>query len=83
MQMQLYDEIYEGVRGARCSFLPNGGGYFQGVSAVCEILDSEIKIEFKKTIVRVCGECLEIKKYCDGDLEIGGKILAVAVVGND
>ena len=77
--MQLYDEIYEGVAEARCSFLPNGGGYFQGVRSLGGFSDTEIRLEFKKVVVSVRGEGLEIKKYCDGDLEIFGKILAVAV----
>ncbi len=77
--MQLYDELYEGLAEARCSFLPEGGGYFQGVRALGGFSESEIRLQFKKKTVVVSGEGLEIKKYCDGDLEILGKIRSVAV----
>ena len=30
--------------------------------------------------VEICGEGLFIKKYCDGDMEIGGKISALIVL---
>ena len=77
--MQLYDEIYEGVAEARCSFLPLGGGYFQGVRALGGFSDTEILLQFKKNTVIVRGEQLEIKKYCDGDLQLSGKIFSVSL----
>ena len=41
--------------------------------------DTEILLQFKKTAVVVRGENLEIKKYCDGDLQLSGKIFSVAL----
>lgn len=77
--MELYDEIYEGVKEGRCSFLPNGGGYFQGVKALVGLSDTEITLLFHKELVIVCGEKLEIKKYCDGDLQLSGRIFSVGI----
>ena len=77
--MELYEEIYEGVVETRCSFLPLGGGYFQGVKALIGFSDSEIVLLFKKNRVIVRGEGLEIKKYCDGDLQLSGQIFSVGL----
>lgn len=77
--MELYEEIYEGVVEARCSFLPMGGGYFQGVKALAGFSDKEISLLFKKFRVIVKGEKLEIKKYCDGDLQLSGCIFSVGL----
>lgn len=77
--MELYEEIYEGVAESRCSFLPLGGGYFQGVKALIGFSDSEIVLLFKKSRVIVRGEGLEINKYCDGDLQLSGRIFSVGL----
>ena len=77
--MELYEEIYEGVVETRCSFLPLGGGYFQGVKALIGFSDSEVVLLFKKSRVVVRGEDLEIKKYCDGDLQLSGRIFSVGL----
>lgn len=77
--MELYEEIYEGVVEARCSFLPMGGGYFQGVKALMGFSDSEIVLLLKKFRVVVKGERLEIKKYYDGDLQLSGCIFSVGL----
>ena len=79
--MRLYEEIYREYAEARCAFLPLSGGYFQGVKSLGSFSDKEIVLLFKKTKVRVAGENLEIKKYCDGDMEIVGRIFSVCVVG--
>ena len=77
--MELYEEIYEGFREARCSFLPNSGGYFEGVKGLNGFSDTEIVLLFKKSRVVVRGEQLEIKKYCDGDLQLSGRIFSVGL----
>ncbi len=79
--MQLYDEIYRSYAEARCSFLPRGGGYFQGVRSLGGFSDEEIVLVFKRDRVRVKGENLTIKKYCDGDMELSGRIFSVSVLG--
>jgi hypothetical protein len=78
-EMELYDEIYQGVKAGRCSFLPLGNGYFQGVKSLVGFSDVEIVLLIEKNRVVVRGEGLEIKKYCDGDLELSGRILSVGV----
>ena len=79
--MRLYEEIYQEYAEARCAFLPLSGGYFQGVRSLGAFSGTEILLIFKRVKVRVIGEGLEIKKYCDGDMEISGRIFSVSVVG--
>ena len=79
--MRLYDEIYRSYAEARCAFLPLAGGYFQGVKGLGAFSGNEIVLLFKNTKVRIVGDGLEIKKYCDGDMEIVGRIFSVGVVG--
>ncbi len=78
--MRLYEEIYEEYTEARCSFLPLSGGYFQGVKNIRFLSDREILLVLKKQLVKVEGEGLQIAKYCDGDMQISGRIFGVEVV---
>ena len=78
--MRLYEEINEAFKESRCAFFPNGGGYFQGVKNLGDFSETEIVICFKKEKISVRGKELTIKKYCDGDLELSGKIYAVEVL---
>ena len=80
--MRLYEEINGAFAEARCAFFPNGGGYFQGVKGLMSFSAEEIVLLLKKAKVCVKGNALSIKKYCDGDLEITGKIYGVGVVGS-
>ncbi len=77
--MELYEEIYEGVSESKCSFFPNGGGYFEGVKALIGFSETEIVLLFKNSRVIVLGEKFTIKKYCDGDLQLSGRIFSVGV----
>lgn len=81
--MRLYDEIYRSYAEARCAFLPSGGGYFQGVKGLGAFSEEEIVLLFKKNKVSVKGKNLEIKKYCDGDIELSGRIVSVSVLGEE
>ena len=81
--MRLYEEIFknaDGVAGDRCIIVPNGGGYFEGVKAVEDFTLEAMILCFARERVAVRGERLSIKKYCDGDMEISGKITAVEVL---
>jgi hypothetical protein len=78
--MRLYEEIYEEYAQARCSFVPFGGGYFQGVKNILFLSDNEILLDFKKREARIVGEGLQIAKYCDGDIRVTGKIYSVECV---
>lgn len=81
--MRLYDEIFKTVDGAgcaRCIFVPDGGGYFEGVKYVEDFSAERIALSFPRKRLEIEGKALSIVKYCDGDLEIGGKITALRVL---
>ena len=81
--MRLYDEIFKTVDGAgcaRCIFVPGGGGYFEGVKYVEDFSTEKISLSFSHKRLEIDGKALSIVKYCDGDLEIGGKITALRVL---
>ena len=84
--MRLYDEIFKKAEDAfsRCVITPLGGGYFEGVKAVEDFSPERIIVRFLKERVEVLGESLVIQKYCDGDLQVLGKILSLrALVGEE
>lgn len=81
--MRLYDEIFksaDGVACARCIFVPDGGGYFEGVKYVEDFSAEKIALRFPHKRLEIEGKALSIVKYCDGDLEIGGKIVCLRVL---
>lgn len=81
--MRLYDEIFKNADGAalfRCTFVPGGGGYFEGVKAVGDFSAERIVICFPRVSVEAEGKELTIKKYYDGDLHIGGKLFSLRVL---
>ena len=83
--MRLYDEIFKSVDGisqSRCVFVPNGGGYFEGVKSVSDFSEEETILCFAKFSIVVAGRGLTIKKYCDGDLQLSGEIQALRVENN-
>lgn len=80
--MRLYDEIFkntEGMAAVKCVFVPRGGGYFEGVKSVGDFSPERVLVCFPKEQVLVEGENLTIKKYCDGDLQLSGRITSVRV----
>ena len=84
--MRLYDEIFknaDGGVGEKCIVVPNGGGYFEDVKAVGEFSPERIVLCFPRDNVEIEGENLSIGKYCDGDLQLSGKIVAFRVEGNE
>ena len=86
--MRLYEEIFQNAVGAaKYSVIVGGGGYFEGVKTVGDFSPQKIVLHFPKYGVEIEGENLSIKKYCDGDLELSGrihttKLLGVAEQGN-
>ena len=77
--MRLYEEILKSVDGvslSRCVIVPNGGGYFEGVKGVEDFSPERIMLRFSQGQAVIEGSAFFIKKYCDGDLEILGKIKA-------
>ncbi len=84
--MRLYDEIFKNADGGamqRCTVVPLGGGYFEGVKAVGDFAAERVVVCFPKADVEVLGKNLSIKKYCEGDLQLSGEILSVKVLGED
>ena len=82
--MRLYDEIFKSADGAafaRCTIVPGGGGYFEGVKAVGDFSPQKIVLYFPRESVVIEGAELFIRKYCDGDLELAGRIVRVSVGG--
>ncbi len=80
--MRLYDELFkntDGISLSRCLFIPNGGGYFEGVKAVGEFSPERVVLHFPKAAVSIEGQELTIQKYCDGDLQLSGRILTLRV----
>lgn len=82
--MRLYDEIFAQADGlfpsARCLVVPNGEGYFQGVKSLGDFSPERVEVYFSKKAIAIEGEELWVKKYCDGDLVLGGKIKAFSLL---
>lgn len=81
--MRLYDEIFKDPNDgacSRCIVVPGGGGYFEGVRSVGDFSAEKIVIYFPRQAVEIEGTELTIKKYYDGDLQIGGRVTSVRVV---
>ena len=84
--MRLYDEIFKDPNDsacARCIVVPGGGGYFEGVKSVGDFSTEKIVVYFPRQIVEIEGRELAIKKYYDGDLQVGGRVTSVRVVSPD
>lgn len=78
--MRLYGEIMEKTglaelfKGARCTLLLGGGGYFQGVKSIGAFSEEKIEIRFSSGEADLRGKGFCILKYCDGDLSLSGEI---------
>lgn len=84
--MRLYEELFKSADGAalsRCIVVPDGGGYFEGVKYVEDFSQEKIVLRFSHCGVEIEGVNLSISKYCDGDLEIGGKIRFLQVFSDE
>ena len=84
--MRLYGEIFKNASVesfARCMIIPCGGGYFEGVKTVEDFSAERILIRFSNQRVEVLGKALVIKKYCDGDLQVLGKILSLRTLAKE
>ncbi len=84
--MRLYEEIFKNAEGGalqRCTVVPNGGGYFQGVKAVGEFSSERVLLYFPRQAVAIEGRELSIKKYYDGDLQLAGAITLLQVLDGE
>ncbi|MBQ8322949.1 MAG: YabP/YqfC family sporulation protein [Clostridia bacterium] len=80
--MRLYEEIFknpEGMALSRFTVAVGGGGYFEGVKAVGDFSPQKIVLYFPRGSVDIEGADLFIRKYCDGDLELAGRICSVKI----
>ena len=80
--MRLYEEIFqntEGISLSRCTIVPGGGGFFEGVKGVGDFSPLRVEICFPKMNVVVEGQDLAILKYVDGDLQLAGRIDRLSV----
>ena len=78
--MRLYDEIFKNTEGfpfARCTIVPGGGGYFEGVKAIGDFSPERVVICFHRCTVAAEGKGLSVKKYYDGDLQLSGQIFTL------
>ena len=83
--MRLYEEIFknpEGMALSRFTVAVGGGGYFEGVKSVGDFSSEKIVLYFSRECLEIEGNGLFIRKYCDGDLELAGKITALKLVGD-
>ena len=78
--MRLYDEIFKNTEGfpfARCTIVPGGGGYFEGVKAIGDFSPERVVVCFHRQSVAIDGKDLSVKKYYDGDLQLSGQIFTL------
>lgn len=52
-------------------------GYFENVKSIKKYSKEEIILLLRKEVITVNGEDLSIKKYCEGDLAVCGKIKSI------
>ncbi len=58
----------------RAEFIGDSGVYFQNIACIKSYTESEIILGIKRGVLILSGENLFIKKYCQGDVFICGKI---------
>ena len=83
--MSFIDEIYGHFASSLQGFLPtfkasiigDNGAYFENVKKIVSLSPNLIILGLKSKLIEVSGEELKIKKYCEGDLLICGKIKGV------
>ena len=83
--MGFFDNILEsfGLSGAgeglknRIVLLGDCAGYFDCVTGIIGYSETEISLSLKKGRITVHGKDLYIKKFCEGDVVICGKILKI------
>ena len=70
------DEILDANQ-VKFTVLLDKGGYFENVKGVVSYSDTEIVLKTKPCRIVIKGENLFIKKYCEGDISICGKITSI------
>ena len=75
-----FSEIFPTPPLYRAVILGDRAGYFENVVGIKNFSSDEIVVFLKKSELKITGENLYIKKYCDGDLVVEGKIQAVSLL---
>ena len=60
----------------RCT-LTGEAGYFENVNSIVSYNEEEIVLSLKDSVLTVSGRNLYVKKYCEGDVAICGKITGI------
>lgn len=68
-----FSEDFTFGKGFYCTLTENSG-YFENVSHIVSYSEEEIVLSFKSGTLTITGRGLYIKKYCEGDVAICGKI---------
>ena len=61
----------------RAVLFGDSAGYFENVKSIVSYEVKEVVLSLKNGGLRIKGKDLYIKKYCEGDVVICGKILSV------
>lgn len=61
----------------RCAIVGDFAGYFENITSIKSYSSDMIIFKLKKGEVIIKGEDLYIKKYCEGDVAVCGKINAI------
>ena len=75
-----FSDIFPVLPLYRAVILGDKAGYFENVVGIKSFSTTEIVAFLKKGELKISGTDLYIKKYCDGDLVILGKIQAVTLL---
>lgn len=58
----------------RATIIGDEAGYFENVLEIKSYSEEEIILSLKKGGIKILGEKLYVKKYCEGDVAVCGKI---------
>ena len=73
-------DIFPSPPSYRAVILGDKAGYFENVVGIKNFSSDEIIAFLKKGELKITGSDLYIKKYCEGDLVVCGKIQAVILL---
>jgi sporulation protein YqfC len=68
--------VYPEKKG-RILLIGEDSGYFENVKSIKSYTETEIVLSVKSGLIVVSGENLYVKKFCQGDVAICGKIVCI------
>ena len=63
----------------RAVMFGEGAVFIENVRAICSYAQEELLFSLKRGCLRVFGEELYVKKYCEGDVVVCGKIKGIEI----